>query len=559
MSFTGSSTDLTPSLLGIYDSLTTVLDNSSTNKQTTCNINNNNNSNNNSNSKHNSTSFTTNCDTNKETPTTKSTEDSQTPAKPPLDAYLSRLEKYAKQVEEQKIIHTSSDCTEELIQTSSTPLVNSNSGSSNSSLRGSLESVSSNSGSSHSKNRSNIRVLSANVQRIITHSDAEAVDAVDIEALQYQTRSSTPIQQQLQRFIKKSNSSPANHKYKLSHIPLSKTTGKLTQTGTDLVETFNVILNEDNENFRRSEAKSKSIRKPATPAIYPIPTAEDDKTPTNLTAFNFECSTNNTKLTARKLSLPCCNYEQDNTNLDSKTNMSLECLNTENSITETINFAVVSQNLKNLTLAANSKEQTAPTSNEELFKTLDKPVISSNNIINNTNNINNNNNNKRSPSHHPLSYARSKSLAARDFAQKNINLKHTSTLPRSQFLKDEELDENQISAESLDRLSDIKSKFSPKESRKMSSLMLPDIAKLKHRPLSSSSICSTSSSSSSSSSTDHIGGKLNTSYLASVESLADEHDLTDPHSGMTVFERACMEIVDSERSYVNDLGEVIRG
>ncbi|XP_065366751.1 uncharacterized protein GEFmeso isoform X2 [Calliphora vicina] len=527
----GSSTDLTPSLLGIYDSLTTNLDTtSSTSSSLTTTT-----TTNHKTFNTNSTSFSTNCDTSKET----NIAGEDPPPRPPLDAYLSRLEKYAKQTE-LKISRTSRDC-EELVPP--TPLANSNSGSGScsSSLRGSLESVSSNGGSVN-KHRSNIRILSANVQRIITHSDAEAVDAVDIEALQHPTRSSTPIQQQHQRFAKNTssskNSSLSNHKHKLSHIPLSKTTGKLTQTGTDLVETFNNGLNEDSENFRR-------LRKPATPAIYPLPGVDDDKTPTNPTAFSFD------KLGARKLSLPRCNYEQDYllaeaTALESKTNMSLECLPTENPITETINFAVVSQNLKNLTLAANSKELQEPSSTEELFKIPNKPVISPQNS-------------KRSPNHHPLSYARSKSLAARDFAQKNITIKHTNTLPRSQFLKDEELDENQISAESLDRLSDIKSKFSPKESRKMSSLMLPDIAKLKHRPLSSSSICSTSSSSSSSSSTDHISGKLNTSYLASVESLADEHDITDPHSGMTVFERACMEIVDSERSYVNDLGEVIRG
>ncbi|KNC33551.1 hypothetical protein FF38_03857, partial [Lucilia cuprina] len=540
--FFGSSTDLTPSLLGIYDSLTTVLDTatSTTTTNTTYSTNNHKTSNTNSTSytSSSSCSFKTNCDSGKETSLV--TEDP--PAKPPLDAYLSRLEKYAKQAELKN--SRSSQVGED-----SPPLANSNSGSCSSSLRGSLESVSSNGGSLN-KHRTNIRILSANVQRIITHSDAEAVDAVDIEALQYPTRSSTPIQQQQQqhqRFVKKSSSSPSslsNHKHKLSHIPLSKTTGKLTQTGTDLVETFNNALNEDSENFQRFDLKSKGLRKPSTPAIYNLPGVDDNKTPTNTIAFNFDCSVAH-KLATRKLSLPRCNYEKDSALDNNKTNMSLECLPTENPITETINFAVVSQNLKNLTLAANSKEFQAPSSNEELFKALNKPVISPNG--------------KRSPTHHPLSYARSKSLAARDFAQKNITIKQTNTLPRSQFLKDEELDENQFSAESLDRLSDIKSKFSPKESRKMSSLMLPDIAKLKHRPLSSSSICSTSSSSSSSSSTDHLSGKLNTSYLASVESLADEHDLTDPHSGMSVFERACMEIVDSERSYVNDLGEVIRG
>lgn len=527
----GSSTDLTPSLLGIYDSLTTVLDNniSKLNGHITTY--------NNSSSEH--SSFTTNCDTVKETG--KVGEEAAPSTRPPLDSYLRSLEKFVKQAEH-KNSHNSSDY-------EPAPLANSNSGSCSSSLRGSLESVSSNGGTLN-KHRSNIRILSPNVQRMITHSDVEAVDAVDIEALQYQTRTSTPIQQQ-QRFIKKAVSSAANgyNKLKLSHIPLSKTTGKLTQTGTDLVETFNNILIEDNHNFRHFDLTCKSVKKSPTSAIYPPAIVDDDKTPTNPLQFNFDCVLAN-KLGHRQLSLPRCNYEKDClladvSSLASKTNMSLECLSTENPLTEAVNFTVVSQNLKNLTLAANSKDFPNPDSNEENSKVLSQPVISPNS--------------KRSPTHHPLSYARSKSLAARDFAQKNFPVKHTNTLPRSQFLKDEELDENQISAESLDRLSDIKSKFSPKESRKMSSLMLPDIAKLKHRPLSSSSICSTSSSSSSSSSTDHISGKLNTSYLASVESLADDHDLTDPHSGMTVFERACMEIVDSERSYVNDLGEVIRG
>ena len=519
--------------MGIYDSLTTVLD-SATNSS----LSQNHKSITTTSSLASNTCNTTDCDiSHKETNAER-----QEQAKPPLDAYLSRLEKYAAKQNENKSVRKSQEREEFAV----TP---SNSGSCSSSLRGSLESVSSTNGSL-SKHRSNIRNLSPNVQRIITHSDAEAVDAVDIEALQYQNRASTPIQQQqihLQhRFIKKSSSAGhccnSQHKAKLSHIPLSKITGKLAQTGTDLVETFNNVLNEHSENsLSRFEYKSKSLRNSFM---------DDDKTPTNTIPFNFDCLAGVAGLGPRQLSLNRCDYENEKDCLQNDTNMSLECLNTDNSVSEAINFAVVSQNLKNLTLAVNSKDFLTPSGDQDLIKPLHSTVISTNN------------NKQNGTQQHPLSYARSKSLAARDFSQKNINvvsLKHTNTLPRSQFLKDEELDENQISAESLDRLSDIKSKFSPKETRKLSTLMLPDIAKLKHRPLSSSSICSTSSSSSSSSGTDHINGKLNTSYLASIESLADEHDLTDPHSGMTVFERACMEIVDSERSYVNDLGEVIRG
>lgn len=130
-------------------------------------------------------------------------------------------------------------------------------------------------------------------------------------------------------------------------------------------------------------------------------------------------------------------------------------------------------------------------------------------------------------------------------------------------------------------------------------LVMPDLARLKHhRPLSASSISSTTSSSSSGSEHNHhhlghhhisllngavgiggIGGAgdgnklLNVAYLASVESLADQSEsepassTSTPGAGagigvgapMTVCERACREIVDSERSYVEDLGQVIKG
>lgn len=102
-----------------------------------------------------------------------------------------------------------------------------------------------------------------------------------------------------------------------------------------------------------------------------------------------------------------------------------------------------------------------------------------------------------------------------------------------------------------------------------STYCLSDMLKsTKYRPLSAASICSTNSTSSSSSSgsgVEHLSCKHSTSYLASVESLADqsEPELTElnVHAAVvtTVFERACLEIVDSEQNYVSDLGQVIRG
>lgn len=88
-------------------------------------------------------------------------------------------------------------------------------------------------------------------------------------------------------------------------------------------------------------------------------------------------------------------------------------------------------------------------------------------------------------------------------------------------------------------------------------LALPEITRLKHRPLSASSISSTTSSSSSGS--ENLTNKQGVSYLASVESLADQSENELSNTNLTLCERACMEIIDSERCYVDDLGQVIEG
>lgn len=88
----------------------------------------------------------------------------------------------------------------------------------------------------------------------------------------------------------------------------------------------------------------------------------------------------------------------------------------------------------------------------------------------------------------------------------------------------------------------------------------------KHRPLSAASISSSSSSTSTASSSNSFGaenlvnGKLigGTTYLASIESLAD-HSENEINPSLTMCERAALEIIDSEKSYVQDLGQIIRG
>ncbi|XP_035904630.1 uncharacterized protein LOC118508898 isoform X2 [Anopheles stephensi] len=112
-------------------------------------------------------------------------------------------------------------------------------------------------------------------------------------------------------------------------------------------------------------------------------------------------------------------------------------------------------------------------------------------------------------------------------------------------------------------------------SSKASLLIPPNTPVLSSRPLSASSICSYSSSASSTGSEHHLpggkGGSAPGSYQASVESLADHSEPEQNKclgelgpgisvvAGMTMCERAVREIIDSESSYVKDLGQVIRG
>ena len=88
----------------------------------------------------------------------------------------------------------------------------------------------------------------------------------------------------------------------------------------------------------------------------------------------------------------------------------------------------------------------------------------------------------------------------------------------------------------------------------------------KHRPLSAASISSSSSSTSTASSSNSfaaenlVNGKLigGVTYLASIESLAD-HSENEGNPSLTMCERAALEIIESEKSFVADLGQIIKG
>ncbi|XP_017116502.1 uncharacterized protein LOC108138668 isoform X1 [Drosophila elegans] len=419
--------------------------------------------------------------------------------------------------------------------------------------------------SGSSRRGSNIRILSPNVHRIITHSDIQPVEAVSAEALKHQHQQQSQRSPTHGRYIK-TGSSPvgaaSTPKLKLSHIPLSKITGKLsTQSGSELVSTF--------------DSSNEYLHSLAFAASEKSRSQDEDRTPTNKsvpgTPFHFDGH----PFQGRKLTLPRYDSQQSIKLIEMEqlaaTSAQLQHAQpatpgtpahtptaTANpapkpkefvcseplspvDIVDTINFGLVAQHMERLTLTEPGSVDPRAELIEAVNKTLiSKPLVRSSSAACASTICS-------SPL---LTYARTKSLGAKASTLGAMVLQ--GKLPTAEQLA--ELEEaNKLSAESLDRLTDIKPKFAAR---------LSELARLNNRPLSSSSICSTSSSSSSGSD-QLLNGKLTaTSYLASVESLAEsENELGDPHHppAMSVLEKTCLEIVDSERSFVEDLGQVIKG
>ncbi|ALC41737.1 GEFmeso [Drosophila busckii] len=216
-------------------------------------------------------------------------------------------------------------------------------------------------------------------------------------------------------------------------------------------------------------------------------------------------------------------------------------------LVDAINFDLVTQHIEQLTLSnLDLGESLGPET--QLVEAINKPLISKPL----TRSVSAPRATSTSSPQPPPTYARSK-LKTQSSKASTLGGGMPLRLPTAEQLA--ELEEaNKLSAESLDTLTDIKPKFAAR---------LSELTRLNNRPLSSSSICSTSSSSSSGSD-QLLNGRNAPSYLASVESLAEsENELGDHHhphtAALSVLERACLEIVDSERSFVEDLGQVIKG
>lgn len=287
-------------------------------------------------------------------------------------------------------------------------------------------------------------------------------------------------------------------KNKHTNIPLSKNTCKLTQAGNELVETLDAKIFSSNESL---DAIVENKRLSRT-----IPSSHESLTggPPKIVK-----SSNIRKIIQR---LQSVNNSQTDDEIDENINMSANGTKTNDGhqlceeITEAVNYfvkiptdLVEGEDFKNLQISDTNNEQIQTKETAPIQPTIDS-ILQNGNITN----VN--------------------QVQHEDLSTQRISLPKDVT----------------------------ESPFNNK-----SSLTIPGIERLKHRPLSASSICSTSSSSSSGS--ENLTSKIGVSYLASVESLADHSENELLSGNMTLCERACREIIDSERTYVDDLGQVIKG
>lgn len=126
---------------------------------------------------------------------------------------------------------------------------------------------------------------------------------------------------------------------------------------------------------------------------------------------------------------------------------------------------------------------------------------------------------------------------------------------KSNYIKNNEIESEKVASKLIDTEQDIINQENSFGSKK--TIHYSDISKLKNRQWSSYSICSTSSSSSSTS--EKLPETTGISCMANIKSIADQNKNEYLNNNYTLCERACMEIIDSERIYVDDLRQIIKG
>lgn len=313
-------------------------------------------------------------------------------------------------------------------------------------------------------------------------------------------------------------------------IPLSKNLSKISQTN-GLVDSEEPIVHTITDNNCNTEE------------IYKLNEISDsEKTPTNCDHnFNYE---NN------------CIFNNDDDDDDIQ--------NVLNRTSELINNLLIGHNTRNsisLENQVNINNSTVAAADDEISK--DNKVASDESTM------------KAASRHKYKLHLESESEEDATCHAVNTNLKFTKSLDSVAVSDVKPTYSPKLSYSRAKLLSSQQSTNSPKHSPKLSEKRLEIVAsdsKLNaspsssKRPLSAASISSSSSSTSTASSSNSFGaenivnGKLigGITYLASIESLAD-HSENEGNPSLTMCERAALEIIESEKSYVADLGQIIRG
>lgn len=367
------------------------------------------------------------------------------------------------------------------------------------------------------KNR-NFRILSHNVQRIISNSNS-AVNHIDL--------SNNFGLDPLCRSHNKKSSSKLKHP--VINIPLSKNTSKLAQAGNDLVES---IESNKNGNLKLNATDEDNNRR--------ISIIKDEEIISKNLNFDniFEKTINYSSPNETKNSEYRCEKKTLRSN---KIRKIVEKLQTMKSIPPADDTNVNENQNNKMNNKEEEKEKEVINQDEEILKTdssdeqFEDCIAEANNFL------------VKIPVQAQAQLRLDDSISKDELNDlKKLIENKTNSLIKKTVTVDTNLEKMSNDTGSNTKPADGGQDLKSNEALKQ---------RLKSRPLSASSICSTSSTSSSGS--ERLAGKSVVSYLASVESLADENELTN--SGLTLCERACMEIVDSEKSYVEDLRQVIKG
>lgn len=336
------------------------------------------------------------------------------------------------------------------------------------------------------KHQRNFRCLSANVQRIISHSNT----SFEMDHLKLNTDAPRPPERRLSPLKLPTTPPTSVGNVKFKH-PLSKNMGILTQAGNDLIiddsDGGYATPSEGNDSIDMGNNNNNNVF------------ADNDKTPTNENA---------------PIDLMTFEKDENSNNCDS---MAMDNGKLLSAISENNN----DEKLSNIEQCDDKRNSNVPS--EESFKLT------------------------------PTTLKNSWTYFHGMFTKPDNN-SNSTTNRNSQFYVDD-MTSNEIISNVVKNVDNNNA-----ESKQQNENNGIDVTRL--RPLSSVSISSTSSSSSSGS--DEMSTNQNAfSYLASVESLADHSESENirlrGNSTLTVAERACMEIIDTETTYVDDLGQVING